>query len=65
MTHTAGKVLRDLVLGQETQYSSLPFVRGREPAFPPEPLAYTGARALSALLALQDRYPRALKRQLV
>lgn len=65
MTHTAGKALRDLVLGEDTQYSSLPFVRARERGFPPEPLAYTGARALSALLALQDRHPRLVPRQLV
>jgi glycine/D-amino acid oxidase-like deaminating enzyme len=65
MTHTAGKALRDLVLGRESAYSRLLFVRGREPRFPPEPVAYAGVRGLSALLRWQDHHPRLLKRQLV
>ena len=64
-THTAGKALRDLVLERDTSYSNLLFVRGPEPGFPPEPLSYLGARALSGLLAWQDRHPAAIKRQLV
>jgi glycine/D-amino acid oxidase-like deaminating enzyme len=64
-THTAGKALRDLVLERDTAYSNLLFVNGREPAFPPEPLAYAGARALSRVLAWQDRYPTWVRRQLV
>src|SRR5947209_995175 len=65
MTHTAGKALRDLVLERDTPYSNLLFVNGPEPAFPPEPVAYLGARALSSVLAWQDRHPTAIKRQLV
>ena len=64
-THTAGKALRDLVLEQDSTYSNLLFVRREEPGFPPEPLSYLGAGALSRLLALQDRYPTVIKRQLV
>jgi glycine/D-amino acid oxidase-like deaminating enzyme len=65
MTHTAGKALRDLVLGKDSNYSQLLFVRGREPRFPPEPVAYAGVKGLSALLGWQDRHPHLLKRQLV
>jgi glycine/D-amino acid oxidase-like deaminating enzyme len=65
MTHTAAKALRDLVLERETSYTNLPFVSAREPRFPPEPLSYVGARALSAVLGWQDRHPTILKRQLV
>jgi len=64
-THTAGKVLRDLVLGRSSDYTRLLFVRGAEPAFPPEPAAYIAARALSAVLRWQDRHPRIVSRQLV
>jgi glycine/D-amino acid oxidase-like deaminating enzyme len=57
MTHTVGKVLRDLVLERRTDYSGLPFVDNRPPQFPAEPFAFVGARAMSGLLRLQDRYP--------
>jgi glycine/D-amino acid oxidase-like deaminating enzyme len=65
MTHAAGKALRDMVLGRDSDYLRLLFVRGHEPRFPPEPVAYAGVRALSALLRWQDRHPDVLKRQLV
>jgi glycine/D-amino acid oxidase-like deaminating enzyme len=64
-THAASKSLRDLVLEQDTNYSNLLFVRGKERGFPPEPLSYVGAGALSRLLAWQDRHPAVIKRQLV
>ncbi|HEV7662289.1 MAG TPA: FAD-binding oxidoreductase [Chloroflexota bacterium] len=57
LSHTVGKVLRDLVLDRRTDYSSLPFVDDRPPRFPAEPFAFVGARAMSGLLRLQDRYP--------
>ncbi|WP_406422724.1 FAD-binding oxidoreductase [Streptomyces sp. NBC_00873] len=53
-THTGGKVLRDLTLGKDTDYSRLLFVddeRRKPPAnFPPEPALYVGARALARLM---------------
>ena len=64
-THAAGKALRDLILGRDTDYSNLPFVRGREPRFPPEPLAYAGSKLLSRVLAWQDEHPERLRRELV
>ncbi|OBF55318.1 hypothetical protein A5787_03230 [Mycobacterium sp. 852002-50816_SCH5313054-b] len=57
LTHTTGKVLRDLILGRESTYTRLLFVNGNERRVPPEPFMYLGAKGLSALLALQDRYP--------
>jgi glycine/D-amino acid oxidase-like deaminating enzyme len=65
LTHTAGKVLRDLILGRQSTYTGLLFVGRQEKRFPPEPLTYLGARGLSALLALQDRYPNLIKKQLI
>ena len=63
--HTAGKSLRDLVLERDTDYANLLFVRGKEPRFPPEPLAFLGARLMSGALAAQDRRPGLVKRQLI
>lgn len=57
-THTGGKVLRDLTLGKDTDYSRLLFVDGqgrKAPAsFPPEPLMYVGARAATRLMDWKD-----------
>jgi glycine/D-amino acid oxidase-like deaminating enzyme len=57
-THTGGKVLRDLTLGKDTDFSRLLFVddaRRRPPAsFPPEPLLYVGARAATRLMDWKD-----------
>lgn len=57
-THTGGKVLRDLTLGKDTDYSRLLFVdneRRKAPAsFPPEPLMYAGARAATRLMDWKD-----------
>ncbi|MFI8853421.1 FAD-binding oxidoreductase [Streptomyces sp. 891-h] len=53
-THTGGKVLRDLALGKDTDYSRLLFVDNarRRPlaSFPPEPLLWAGARTVTRLL---------------
>jgi glycine/D-amino acid oxidase-like deaminating enzyme len=65
MTHTAGKALRDLVLERDGGYSTLPFVNGRKPRFPPEPIAYAGAALVSRVLAWQDRHPEVVRRQLI
>ena len=64
-THTMGKVLRDLILGKDSIYSKLFFVREKPPGFPPEPFAYAGARGMSLLLAAQDRNPALLRRPLI
>ena len=54
-SHTGGKILRDLVLRRESEYTSLFFVNGRERGFPPEPLRLIGARLTERLLERQDR----------
>lgn len=60
-THTGGKVLRDLVLGKDTEYSRLLFVdderRKQPPSFPPEPLLFVGARAVSRLMEWKEARP--------
>ncbi|MEU5977239.1 FAD-binding oxidoreductase [Streptomyces sp. NPDC047315] len=57
-THTGGKVLRDLALGKDSDYSRLLFVDGehRRPprSFPPEPALYLGARAATRLMDWKD-----------
>lgn len=57
-THTGGKVLRDLTLGKDTDYSRLLVVddeRRRPPAsFPPDPVLFAGARAVARLMDWKD-----------
>ena len=65
LSHTIGKVLRDLVLERTSAYTNLLFVDGHEPAYRAEPLSYLGARTHSMLMALQDRYPKLVRRQIV
>ena len=54
-SHTGGKVLRDLVMERDSEYTNLLFVNGRERGFPPEPLRLVGARLTERLLERQDR----------
>lgn len=54
-THTGGCILADRVLGRDRGYQSLPFVDGREPAFPPSSLTYLGAALSRWSLRRQDR----------
>ncbi|NJQ07287.1 FAD-dependent oxidoreductase [Streptomyces lonarensis] len=52
-THTGGKVLRDLVLGKDSEYARLLYVDDdsrRRQAFPPEPLLYAGVRGACRLM---------------
>ncbi|HET9676040.1 MAG TPA: FAD-dependent oxidoreductase [Solirubrobacterales bacterium] len=65
MTHAAAKALRDLVLEVDSDHARQLYVRDRTAGFPPEPLAFLGARALSALLRFQDAHPALLQRQIV
>jgi glycine/D-amino acid oxidase-like deaminating enzyme len=64
-THTAGKVLRDLILERDSAYTNLLFVNGNEPSYLAEPLTWLRERTRSALHAFQDRYPNMIKRPLV
>jgi glycine/D-amino acid oxidase-like deaminating enzyme len=50
-TNLAGRTLRDLILGEDTELTRLPWVGHRSPAWEPEPLRWlginTGLRAMS------------------
>ena len=53
--HTAGRILRDLVLGHDTDDTQVCFVDHPQPSFPPEPLTWVGAELTRRLLQRQDR----------
>ncbi|MBA0053335.1 FAD-dependent oxidoreductase [Streptomyces sp. AJS327] len=56
-THTGGKVLRDLVLGKDTDFARLLYVDDEHRAqrrFPPEPLLFPGVRVASRLLEWKE-----------
>ncbi len=53
--HTAGRILRDLVLGRETDDTAVCFVDHPQTSFPPEPLTWIGAELSRRLLQRQDR----------
>lgn len=56
-THLGGKVLRDLLLGKDTDYSRLLYVDSagrRQPSFPPEPLLSVGVRGMSRLIEWKE-----------
>ena len=53
-SHTGGKILRDRVLGQETDLTRLCFVDSKEPTFPPEPLRWIGSELTRRSLLRQD-----------
>lgn len=65
MTHTVGKVMRDLILENGGNYGKLALVSDEHPRFPADPFAFVGIRAASAALNLQDRYPNVIKRAIV
>lgn len=53
--HTAGRILRDLVLGRDTDDTAVCFVDHPQTPFPPEPIAWVGAELTRQLLQRQDR----------
>jgi glycine/D-amino acid oxidase-like deaminating enzyme len=54
-SHLGGKILRDRVLGRDSDLLALPFVDGREIPFPPEPLMTLGSGLTRWSLRRQDR----------
>ncbi|WBB81396.1 FAD-dependent oxidoreductase [Micromonospora sp. WMMD882] len=56
-THTGGRILRDLVLGESTDYSTLALVDAKRPAFPPEPISFAGFQVLSRVYEWKDKRP--------
>lgn len=53
-SHTGGKILRDRILGIESDLTNLCFVDSAEPAFPPEPLRWVGAELTRRSMLRQD-----------
>ncbi len=53
--HTAGRILRDLILGRDTDDTHVCFVEHAQAPFPPEPLTWIGAELTLRLLQRQDR----------
>jgi glycine/D-amino acid oxidase-like deaminating enzyme len=54
-THVGGQILRDLVLGRDSDLTQLCFVRTKPIAYPPEPLRYLGMALARRSLLAQDR----------
>ncbi len=57
-TNLAGRTLRDLILGRETELTALPWVGHRSPRWEPEPLRWLGVNAGLRTMALADREER-------
>jgi glycine/D-amino acid oxidase-like deaminating enzyme len=51
----AGRTLRDLVLGRDTELTRLPWVAPLSRRWEPEPLRFAGVRTVNALLRAADR----------
>lgn len=54
-THLAGRTLRDLVLGHDTELTALPWTGHRVRKWEPEPLRWLGVHALYRLYRAADR----------
>ena len=54
-TNLAGRTLRDLVLGRETELTRLPWVGRHVRRWEPEPLRWLGVRALYVAYRAADR----------
>jgi glycine/D-amino acid oxidase-like deaminating enzyme len=61
-SNLAGRTLRDLVLGRETDLTRLPWVGNPARDWEPEPLRFMGARGIYALYRLADHRERARHR---
>ncbi|HEX5223672.1 MAG TPA: FAD-binding oxidoreductase [Solirubrobacteraceae bacterium] len=54
-SHLAARILRDLVLGRESELTALPWVGREPPRWEPEPLRWLGIRGLYSLYRAADR----------
>jgi glycine/D-amino acid oxidase-like deaminating enzyme len=61
-TNLAGRTLRDLVLGRDTELTGLPWVGHRSRSWEPEPLRWLGVNAGLRTMALADREERLTRR---
>ncbi|MFP5252877.1 MAG: NAD(P)/FAD-dependent oxidoreductase [Actinomycetes bacterium] len=61
-TNLAGRTLRDLVLGRDTDLTALPWVQHRSRAWEPEPLRWLGVNAGLRAMAFADAEERLTRR---
>jgi glycine/D-amino acid oxidase-like deaminating enzyme len=61
-TNLAGRTLRDLILGYDTDLTDLPWVNHRSRPWEPEPLRWLGINAGLRSMALADREERLTRR---
>ncbi|WP_200807946.1 FAD-binding oxidoreductase [Demequina sp. NBRC 110056] len=61
-TNLAGRTLRDLILGQDTELTALPWVGHRSHAWEPEPLRWLGVNAGLTTMRLADGEERLTRR---
>jgi glycine/D-amino acid oxidase-like deaminating enzyme len=54
-SNLAGRTLRDLLLGRDTELTTLPWVAEPSRPWEPEPLRFAGVRAVNALMVAADR----------
>lgn len=62
-TNLAGRTLRDLILGESTELTALPWVGHRSRKWEPEPLRWLGANAGLTAMTFADAEERITKRQ--
>jgi hypothetical protein len=55
-TNLAGRTLRDLLLGEQSALTGLPWVNHRSKAWEPEPLRWLGVNAALKAMASADDY---------
>jgi hypothetical protein len=61
-TNLAGRTLRDLVLGRDTDLVRLPWVGHRSPRWEPEPLRWLGVNAGLRAMTVADAEERLTRR---
>ncbi len=61
-TNLAGRTLRDLILGRDTELTDLPWVGHRSPKWEPEPLRWLGANGGLRAMRLADLEERVTRR---
>ncbi|WP_049564195.1 NAD(P)/FAD-dependent oxidoreductase [Nonomuraea sp. SBT364] len=61
-TNLAGRTLRDLVLGEETELTALPWVGRKVRAWEPEPLRWLGVHSMYRLYRMADQRERSMPR---
>ena len=62
-TNLAGRTLRDLVLGRDTELTRLPWAGHRSPPWEPEPLRWLGINAGLRAMTLADAEESLTRRQ--